>query len=88
LLYFVDAEDNLGEPFEQAMQPTSQFRARLGTFDPKRTTVTFWVYSDSFEQFRQVKTELFRLGFLTAARPQTADMPIGASPEGSRSTSE
>src|SRR4051812_18915951 len=88
LLYFVDAEDDLGEPFERALQPTSLFRARLGGLDPKRTTVTFWVYPDSFEQYRQVKTELFRLGFLTAARPRTEEDFIGASPDGTRSSSE
>ena len=88
VLYFVDAEENLGEPFQRALQPGSLFRSRLAGLDPKRTTVTFWVYPDSFDQFRQVKADLFKLGFLTAARPHNFEDPIGASPDGSRSTAE
>ena len=87
-LYLVDAEENLGEPAEQAMQPASSFRGRLTGLDPKRTTVTIWVYPDSFDQFRKLKTELFKLGFLTAARPLPFGLPIGASPQGNHSTAE
>jgi hypothetical protein len=88
LIYFEDAEADLGEPFESVLQPNSQFRRRMAGLDPKRTTVTIWVYPDSFDQFRQLKTELFKLGFLTAARVHNFGDPIGASPNGNRSTAE
>lgn len=87
-IYLVDAEENPGEPAEQALLLSSQFRSRLRGHDPKRTTITVWVYQDSFDQFRQLKTELFKLGFLTAARPLPLGTPIAASPEGNRSTAE
>ena len=87
-IYLVDAEENLGEPAEQALKPNSLFRSRLSGHDPKRTTVTIWVYPDSFDHFRQLKSELFKMGFLTAARPMPMDVPIAASPEGNRSTAE
>jgi hypothetical protein len=87
-IYLVDAEENLGEPAEQALQPNSAFRSRLNGHDPKRTTVTVWVYPDSFEHFRKLKAELFKLGFLTAARPLPFGIPIAASPEGNHSTAE
>jgi hypothetical protein len=87
-LYLVDAEEDLGEPAEQAMQPDAPFRSRLTGLDPKRTTITIWVYPDSFDQFRQLKSELFKLGFLTAARPLPFGIPIGASPQGNHSTAE
>ena len=87
-IYLIDAEENLGEPAEQALQPNSLFRSRLNGRDPKRTTVTVWVYPDSFEHFRKLKAELFKLGFLTAARPLPFGIPIAASPEGNRSTAE
>ncbi len=87
-IYLVDAEDNLGEPSEQSLKSNSLFRSRLSGRDPKRTTVTIWVYPDSFDHFRQLKTELYKLGFLTAARPKQFDEPIAASPEGSRSNSQ
>jgi hypothetical protein len=87
-LYLVDAEENLGEPAEQTMQSGSAFRGRLAGLDPKRTTITVWVYPDSFDQFRKLKSELFKLGFLTAARPLPFGIPIGASPQGNHSTAE
>jgi hypothetical protein len=87
-IYLLDAEENLGEPADQALKSTSLFRSRLSGNDPKRTTVTFWVYPDSFDQFRAIKTELFKMGYLTAARPIPMGVPIGASPEGNRSSAE
>lgn len=87
-IYFVDAEDNLGEPVDQALQSGSAFRSRLAGQDPKRTTITIWVYPDSFDQFRQLKTELFKLGYLTAARPLPAGLPIGGAPNGTRAVAE
>jgi hypothetical protein len=87
-LYFVDAEPNLGQPFAEAMLSGSEFRSRLSGRPPQQTTVTIWVYPDSFEQFRTLKAELFKQGFLTAARPMPAGHPIGGSPDGSRSAAE
>lgn len=87
-LWLVDAEDNLGEPFAAALQPGSQFRARLTGLDPKHTVITVWVYPDSFVHFRQLKEDLYRSGFLAAARPLPAGHPIGGAPDGSRSLAE
>jgi hypothetical protein len=87
-IWFVDAEDNLGEPFEQALLAGSQFRARLTGLDPQRTVITIWVYPDSFDQFRRLKEQLFKSGFLTAARPMPSGLPIGGAPDGSRSAAE
>jgi hypothetical protein len=81
-------EDNLGEPLEEALRPGSQFFSRLSQFDPQRTTLTVWVYPDSFDDFRTLKQEMFRRGFLTAARPLPEDLPIGGSPQGSRSAAQ
>jgi hypothetical protein len=87
-LYFVDAEANLGVPLAEAMQPGSEFRSRLAACKPQQTTVTIWVYPDSFDAFRTLKAELFKLGFLTAGRPLPVGHPIGGSPSGSRSNSQ
>ncbi len=86
--FFVQVDDPLGETLDQALRPGSQFRGRLAAPSAKGATVTLWVYPDSFEEFRTVKQELFRLGFLTAGRPLPAGHPIGGSPDGSRSTAE
>jgi hypothetical protein len=84
----VPIRDDLGEPLERALAEGSEFRDTLARFDPDRTTVTVWVYPDSFNQFRTLKAELFRLKFLTAGRPMPEGHPIGGSPDGSRSASQ
>ncbi len=83
-----DVRDDLGEPLAQALADHSQLRDALRGADPNHTTVTVWVYPDSFAQFRELKTELFKHGFLTAGRPLPEGHPIGGSPSGSRSASQ
>ena len=87
-IWLVDAEPNLGEPFDEALRAGSQFRARLAGYDPQRTVITVWVYPDSFDQFRRLKEQLFKSGFLTAARPMPSGLPIGGAPDGTRSAAE
>jgi hypothetical protein len=74
-----------GEPFENALRPDSLFRRELARVDPQSTTVTVWVYPDGFGQFRQLKDELYKLGYLTASRPMPEGVHIGGSPHGTRS---
>ncbi|MFM7844028.1 MAG: hypothetical protein ACKPEY_07335 [Planctomycetota bacterium] len=80
--------DDVGESVEQALRANSDFLARFERLDPARTTVTVWVYPDSFGYFRTFKKLLFEKGFLTAARPLPDGHPVGGSPDGSRSTAE
>jgi hypothetical protein len=87
-IYFVDVEPNLGQPTAQALGPGSEFRSRLANHRPQSTTVTVWVYPDSFDDFRAVKAELYKQGFLTAARPMPMGEPIAGSPTGTRSSAE
>lgn len=84
----VPVRDDLGEPLQQALSEGSEFRESLRRLDPDRTTVTVWVYPDSFDEFRALKADLFRRGFLTAGRPLPAGHPIGGSPDGSRSAAQ
>jgi hypothetical protein len=88
LIYLIDVEPNLGQPMAQALGPASEFRGRIAACRPQNTTVTVWVYPDSFDDFRALKAELFRLGFLTAARPMPMGEPIAGSPSGHRSSAE
>jgi hypothetical protein len=84
----VPVVENLGEPLADALRPGSQFQARLSQYDPERTTLTVWVYPDSFDDYRTLKQSLFHRGFLTAARPLPEDLPIGGSPQGVRSAAQ
>jgi hypothetical protein len=84
----VPITDDLGEPIDQIWKDHSQFRNILAAHPPKQATITVWVYPDGFEQFRQLKTELYQRGYLTAARPMPAGRLIGGSPHGTRSASQ
>ncbi len=81
----VPVRDDLGESVEVALQPQSQFRSILSSFNPNEATVTIWVYPDSFDNYRLLKEELFQLGFLAASRPMPEGQPISGSPNGTRS---
>jgi len=78
----------LGFPVDEALQPGSRFRDIIASLDPARTTITIWTYPDSYSDFRQVRDDLYEIGFTTAARPLPEDYPIGGSPQGSRSSSQ
>jgi hypothetical protein len=84
----VPLREDLGEPVARALQDESEFRSILAQFDPDRTTVTVWVYPDSFDDFRNLKAFLFEKGFVAAGRPMPAGQPIGGSPQGSRSAAQ
>ena len=55
---------------------------------PGTTTITVWVYPDSFAAFRQLKEHLYAKGYATAARPLPHDKPITGGPGGSRSNAQ
>lgn len=77
-----------GETLEVALQPTSAFSSRLSSWNPRETVITIWTYPDSFAEFRQIKADLYKLGFLTAARPLPDDQLISGSPQGTRSAAQ
>lgn len=81
------AELNVGEPVAEALGTSSQFRRKLAGVKPD-TTVTLWCYPDSFEGYRQIRAELYRLGVATAGRPLPEGAPIGGSTEGSKSIAQ
>ena len=84
----IPVTEYLGEPLVQALQSGSEFQELLRLYDPNKTTVTVWTYPDSFKEFRQLKDELFRRGYLTASRPLPAGQLIGGSPRGTHSAAQ
>ena len=76
------------ESVEQTLGTGGRLRVELSTSVAQHTTVTVWVYPDSFSQFRLLKERLFTEGFLCAARPLPFNIKIGASPKGSASTAQ
>ncbi|HVX10395.1 MAG TPA: hypothetical protein VHC22_04405 [Pirellulales bacterium] len=84
----VPISDNLGETVDEALRPNSRFRAQLGDFAPRQSTVTLWTYGDSFNDYARVKEVLYGLGYHVAARPLTDDMYIGGSDHGTHSAAQ
>ena len=74
-----------GETVQQALAPKSQFRQLTEGLDSNLTVVTFWVYPDSFELFRQLRDHLYERGHDVAGRPLPPDGPIAASKHGTAS---
>jgi hypothetical protein len=84
----IPVASQMGEPIEAALAEGSNFRQSLAAFRRGKTTVTLWVYPDSFAEFRALRKEIYHLGFPVAGRPLPAGAPIGGSPEGSKSAAE
>lgn len=84
----IPVSEDIGEPLAEALGPQSDFMTAIRGLHPERTTITIWVYPDSFSEYRTLKQNLFSRGLLTAARPMPEGNPIGASPDGSRSSAQ
>lgn len=86
-------EEPAGEPLSNILTAANQgertmLDIELAGRDPRTTTVTVWVYPDSFREFRSLKEHLYGRGIATAARPLPANQPISGGPQGSRSAAQ
>lgn len=71
-----------GETASEALSARSQFRQIVDVLDPQQTVVTFWVYADSFELFRQLRDYLYDHSLEVAGRPLPEGVPIASSKSG------
>lgn len=85
---FVPVTSHLGESLSEALAERSQFRSRLAGLNPRDTTMTVWFYPDSFAEFRELKKELYKMGFATAGWPLANGAHISGSPQGKRSATQ
>src|SRR5262249_44924647 len=72
-----------GEPANRALAPGSEFRQIADALDPHQSVVTFWVYSDSFDLYRQLRDYLYDRDITVAGRPLPDGVPITCSRRGS-----
>ena len=84
----VPTSESIGVPYENALQEESEFRMWIELSEPAKTTVSVWVYPDSFEEFNLLKKWLYQRGFKTACWPLSANRPITGGPSGHRSTAQ
>jgi hypothetical protein len=75
------------ETLEEALESTSLFQRALRR-EGTAATVTFWVYPDSFEIHKRLKSLAHDAGFYVASRPLPEGVPIAGSPQGSKSLAQ
>jgi hypothetical protein len=80
--------DGRGETFDAAFRPASEFARTINRLSPSHATITMWVYPDGFALYRKLRDELHTRGFVVAARPLPANLPIRGSPAGSLSAGQ
>jgi hypothetical protein len=84
----VPVRERRGETFAMIQQPASDLYRVLNSLNPSHATITLWVYPDGFALYRELNDYLHDRGFLVAARPLPAGMPIRGSPAGSLSAGQ
>jgi hypothetical protein len=77
-----------GETYEATRSPVSAYSRAINRLTPNRSTITMWIYPDSFALYRRLRDELHARGFLVAARPLPEGMTIRGSPSGSLSAGQ
>jgi hypothetical protein len=75
------------ESGDEALKEHGDFLRRLRDVDAE-TTITLWVYPDSYALYRQLQEFAHHENFTVAARPLPFGIPITGAPEGSRSTGQ
>jgi hypothetical protein len=75
------------ESAESALKRSSKFYRELLAAEPK-STLTFWVYPDSFKLYRRLQQFAQLEGFTVAARPLPDGVAIAGSPNGTRSVGQ
>ena len=81
-------EEPYGQPIRKVLAGSSELDIELAGRDPGSTTITVWVYPDSFAAFRKLKEHLYARGFATAARPLPIGHAISGGPQGTRSNAQ
>ncbi len=76
------------EDLRDALQEDSQFRSRLNRLTPSKTTVSVWVYPESYPQFLELKQWLRERGYQVAAWPLDDGAHISGGPAGLRSSAQ
>lgn len=85
---FLPVTTPIGEPALEALRQGSEFQQHLQRLNPHRTTVTIWTYPGNFDRLRELRGAIREHGFQIAVRPLPPNVPIGASPTGSKSAAE
>lgn len=85
----IPVSSDSGELIDAALQNDhSKFQTVLQRFEPRRTTVSVWVYPDSFQQHGQLKEWLHERGFQIASWPLGEGKLISGGPNGFKTSAQ
>jgi hypothetical protein len=76
------------ESIEEALAEGSAFRARLDRMVPGKTTISVWVYPESYPDFMILKDWLRERGFQIAGWPLAENGKISGGPNGLRTSAQ
>lgn len=77
-----------GETVNKALAESSEFKEILSRYEPRKTTVSIWVYPDSFQGHNQVKNWLHENGFQMASWPLDKGRKISGGPNGFKTSAQ
>jgi hypothetical protein len=78
----------LGEVVEDALAEGSEFRQILDRLEPRRTTVSIWVYPADFGGHNEIKSWLHENGFQIASWPLENGRKISGGPQGFKTSAQ
>jgi hypothetical protein len=85
----IPVDQNAGEPVEQALKSDqSQWSTRLRMYSPEKTTVSVWVYPDSYQEHTEIKKWLHSHGYQMASWPMEHGRLISGSPDGFKTSAQ
>lgn len=84
----IPEQEVLGELYEAAVADGSQFRTWLDRMPSGKTTVSVWVYPDSYREFGDLKTWLRQRGYQIAGWPLSEGKLISGGPHGLRTSAQ
>ena len=82
------AVEKLGEPVDDNLLIESQFLRQIASRQPEKTTISIWVYPDSYAKFVTLKKLLHERGFQVASWPLEFGRPISGGPNGFKTSAQ
>ena len=77
-----------GEKLDVALAEGSDFREILSRHEPRKTTVSIWLYPDGFSDHRAIKTWLYENGYQMASWPLEYGRHISGGPNGFKTSAQ
>lgn len=84
----IPEQEIMGELYDDAIADGSRFRQWLDRMPADKTTVSVWVYPDSYREFGELKTWLRQRGYQIAGWPLSEGKLISGGPNGLRTSAQ